>query len=286
MQEAPANRRTGDRRHEATGVVGGPERRRGDRRNRIARAGLVAALAMLGARIHRGQGDAPFAPMQEGSVEVETGDFRLPQYDRAAIDQVIQEAAAIHGVSPDLVRAVVQTESRFDPMAVSPVGAQGLMQLMPTTARQVGITNPFDPRQNVLGGTKYLSMLLDRFNGNVALALAGYNAGPGNVSKHRGIPPFRETRGYVTKIRNIVLESTGQTFSMPAPPRVRHARSSRPIRMAWKGTVRGGSHGKSARATASRASHVKSAPARGRATRHTVAKRTTAKRTVARRAHR
>jgi soluble lytic murein transglycosylase-like protein len=117
-------------------------------------------------------------------------------------------------MSPSLIRAVIQTESRFNPLAVSRVGAQGLMQLMPTTARHVGIENPFDPRENILGGTKYLSTLLDRFKGNTARALAAYNAGPTVVARHRGLPPYRETQGYVRKIQKLV-ENTDAEFSLP-----------------------------------------------------------------------
>ncbi len=119
---------------------------------------------------------------------------------RSPYDRFIEEAAARHGVSAELVRAVIRAESNFDPRAVSPRGAQGLMQLAPGTARDLGIANPFDPRQNIQGGVRYLRMLLERYDGNVALALAGYNAGPTAVRRHRGIPPYRETRGYVRKV--------------------------------------------------------------------------------------
>jgi hypothetical protein len=96
------------------------------------------------------------------------------------------------------------------------------MQLMPVTAAYLGVADPFDPRQNVHGGVRYLSILLDRFNGNVALALAGYNAGPTVVARHKGIPPFRETRGYVKKIRDLVADTTS-AFSIPEPPRKKKA---------------------------------------------------------------
>jgi soluble lytic murein transglycosylase len=103
-------------------------------------------------------------------------------------------------VSPALVKAVIHCESAFDPDAVSHRGASGLMQLMPTTARQMGVGDPFDPAENILGGTRYLKHLLGRF-GEVELAVAAYNAGPEAVRQHRGVPPFRETRSYV---RNVI----------------------------------------------------------------------------------
>lgn len=100
------------------------------------------------------------------------------------------------------------------------------MQLMPTTATLMGVNNPLDPRQNVFGGAKYLSQLLDRFGGNVALTLAGYNAGPTRVARYRGIPPYGETRGYVTRIRSMLAESTGALFPLLTPAVTRKVRSA------------------------------------------------------------
>jgi len=119
-----------------------------------------------------------------------------------AFDDLIDHHARANDLNPVLVRAVIETESAFNPRARSHVGAMGLMQLMPGTARDLGVTDPFDPEDNIRGGTKYLRSLLDRFDNNVELALAAYNAGPGAVERYDGVPPYRETRNYVAKIGN------------------------------------------------------------------------------------
>jgi soluble lytic murein transglycosylase-like protein len=125
--------------------------------------------------------------------------------DRSRLyDDVIFEHSQLHGVRTDLIRAVVQVESAFNPLARSPKGAMGLMQLMPATARQYGVTNPFNPVENIRAGVAYLKELLNRYQNNEELALAAYNAGPGAVDKYRqSVPPYRETRNYVAQINKM-----------------------------------------------------------------------------------
>jgi len=119
-------------------------------------------------------------------------------------DDLIVENARIHSIPADLVRAVVQVESGFNPYARSPKGAMGLMQLMPATAREFGVQNPYNPEENVRAGVAYFRQLLDRYENNERLALAAYNAGPGAVDRHgQTVPPYRETQDYVSRIKQI-----------------------------------------------------------------------------------
>jgi len=126
-----------------------------------------------------------------------------------AYEALARRGAHDAGVDPALVSAVMQTESGFDPAATSRTGAAGLMQLMPATAESLGVTDPYDPAQNVRGGAAYLHQLLERFGGQVPLAVAAYNAGPGAVERYGGIPPYAETRAYVERVMAAYRERGG-----------------------------------------------------------------------------
>jgi soluble lytic murein transglycosylase-like protein len=127
--------------------------------------------------------------------------------NQVLFDPYIKFACQRYGLDYNFVKAVIRTESAFDPGAVSPKGAMGLMQLMPGTSRDLGVINPFDPNENIDAGVRYLRFLLDRFYNNIVLALAAYNAGPEAVEKHGGVPPYEETRNYVERVLDIYVRS-------------------------------------------------------------------------------
>ncbi|WP_066294888.1 lytic transglycosylase domain-containing protein [Bacillus sp. FJAT-29937] len=122
-----------------------------------------------------------------------------------AFDEIIEKASELYRIPAKLLRSVIKQESNYNQYAISHSGASGLMQLMPETAKSLGVKNVFDPQENVFGGAKYLRQMLNKYDENIELALAAYNAGPGNVDKHGGIPPFKETMNYVRKIKSAFL---------------------------------------------------------------------------------
>jgi hypothetical protein len=205
------NRRDGERRRDGLGSEGRsrPDRRRGDRRAR-ASAGVVLAVASLTASVRADRGNvgarAPIAgslqppgvPAAGAEAPLTAGGARPSR--NTQFDVHIEDAAARHGVSEELIRAIIQVESGFDRLAVSAAGARGLMQLMPVTARRFGVVNRFDARQNIFGGTRYLRLLLDLYRGDISLTAAAYNAGENCVARYHGIPPYRETNDYVRKV--------------------------------------------------------------------------------------
>lgn len=133
-------------------------------------------------------------------------------FTQREIDAAIDQAAARHNVDANLVRALVKVESNFNPNAVSRKGAMGLMQLMPQTARQLNLKNPFDPQENIDAGVRHLKQLLQSYNGDVRLSLAAYNAGSGAVSRSRGIPRYAETQNYVRRITNLYGGNVGNSY--------------------------------------------------------------------------
>lgn len=138
-----------------------------------------------------------------------------PNTLREAIDQI----AAQHALPPGLVHSVIKVESNYNAHAISPKGAMGMMQLIPSTARRFGVSNVFDPVQNIKGGTRYLRYLVDLFNGNYSLALAAYNAGELNVMRYGGVPPFSETRNYLIQVRRRLQELKEPAPAQAAKPK-------------------------------------------------------------------
>jgi soluble lytic murein transglycosylase-like protein len=136
---------------------------------------------------------------REGVIAFMPSDSSPDRFTR--YNEWIRQAAILYQIPEELIRAVIMVESNYDPRAVSQTGAQGLMQLMPETALRMQVRDAFDPRENIFGGTRYLRVLANMFNGDLALTIAGYNAGEGAVVRYAGIPPFEETQGYVTRVQ-------------------------------------------------------------------------------------
>jgi soluble lytic murein transglycosylase-like protein len=158
---------------------------------------------------------------------VRTAGRLQPLTTNSSMTELIRQHARQQGLSPRLVQSVVQVESGYNPKALSNKGAQGLMQLMPATARELGVDDAFDPGQNLRGGTLYLRRQLDRFGGDLTLALAAYNAGPGAVERHDGVPPYRETRHYVQKVLSLYRGAVPQVLQEQAREHARLLRRAK-----------------------------------------------------------
>lgn len=153
----------------------------------------------------------------ESSDQQSAFNFTRGRYTPEQVDAAIDQAASRHNLDPNLVRAVIKVESDFNPNAVSRKGAMGLMQLMPNTARQLNVTNPFDPEQNVDAGVRHLKRLLENYGGDVKLTLAAYNAGAGAVARSAGIPRFTETRKYVKRITDLYYGGSTEVRILGSP---------------------------------------------------------------------
>jgi soluble lytic murein transglycosylase-like protein len=199
-------RHANDRRHadRRDGNRTTPERRSKDRRRAKLRGLLFSALALV--LPHQARLAMPGGVINP-SVSTTVNSFVAipPQH---AYDSIIEEASDLYKVDAALIRSVVQAESSFNPLALSRVGAMGLMQLMPDTADAFDVENPFDPRENIMAGTRLLKELLTQYRGNIPLTLAGYNAGSGVVARYGGrVPPFKETKNYVKKITGLIADA-------------------------------------------------------------------------------
>lgn len=163
----------------------------------LAFLAVAVTAPLISAQAAKHAVGVPPVPVVEAKLDYVVVWDRSPHSHSHKFADEIHEYSARFGVDPKLVTSVIRAESNFNPHAVSPKGARGLMQLMPNTARMLEVRNSFDPRENIRGGVQHLGYLLERYNGNVVLAVAAYNAGEGAVDKYRGVPPYDETRQYV-----------------------------------------------------------------------------------------
>ena len=217
--------------------------------SRLVSVARVAVLSVLAAVAFPGDGfagDALYYKQENGAIVFTnvggaglqpvpgfSGRHRLTAANPLPItahDHFIEDLAIETGVPADLIKAVAMVESSFDAKARSPKGALGLMQLMPELARQYGVSNPYDPHQNLRGGANHLSSLLDRYDGDLTLVLAAYNAGSGAVKRYRGVPPYRETREYIRRVRNLLESNSAAGFS---PKRPRAVVPAAPVRVVY-----------------------------------------------------
>jgi soluble lytic murein transglycosylase-like protein len=211
LQEAPdrgvglrhdMERRIGGRRAYTRGT---PERRRSVRRRARLRSLLFTSLALV--LPHQLKLASVLQHHASGARVSTTIDSMIAVSPQHAYEGFIREAAALYNVDASLIRSIMQAESAFDPSAVSRAGAMGLMQLMPDIAAAFEVEHPFDPRENIMAGARLLRELLDQHHGNVKLAVASYNAGPTAVQHYGGVPPFRETLGYVKKVTGLIADA-------------------------------------------------------------------------------
>ncbi|WP_339251270.1 lytic transglycosylase domain-containing protein [Sporosarcina sp. FSL W8-0480] len=163
--------------------------------------GMLDGLKSMESLLYKGSNNVYFPKGLEFVIQEKDSNFRDDSSGNNDFTGFIKQAAVTYGIPENLITSVIKQESGFNNAAVSSAGAIGLMQLMPGTAKFLGVRDSFDPEQNIMGGAKYLRQMLDQF-GDIKLALAAYNAGPGNVKKHGGIPPFKETQNYVSKVLN------------------------------------------------------------------------------------
>ena len=181
-----------------------PERRRRDRRLNKLRSVVLTSLALAMPHQLRSNPIKTAPSVPRVSTTIDSVEAIAPE---KAYEGIIREAAALYRVDASLIRSVMQAESGFDATAVSRAGAKGLMQLMPDIASTFGVVDPFDPRENIMAGTRLLRELLDQHRGNLKLAIASYNAGPTAIARYGGLPPFKETKKYVKKVTGLIADA-------------------------------------------------------------------------------